>query len=65
VRIATPWYRPSFNKTALKPDYYLHTTENWLVFPYEMSGLSREEIEQHKPFLIPLMNEVKVHETDD
>jgi hypothetical protein len=30
-----------------------------------MSGLSREEIEQHKPFLIPLMNEVKVHETDD
>ena len=65
VRIATPWYRPTFNKTDLQPDYYLHTTEDWLVFPYEMSGLSREEIEQHKPFLIPLMNEVRIHETDD
>ena len=60
VKVATPWYRPGFNKTDMTPDYYLHSTEDWLVFPYEMSGLSMDEIRQHKAFLVPLMDAVSL-----
>jgi hypothetical protein len=55
VRIATLYQRPAFNKTNLKPDYVLHTTDDWLVFPYEMSGLSMDEIRTHKPYLAELL----------
>lgn len=51
VRVASLWNRPSHDKTGLIPDYCLHHTENWLVFPYELHGLSRDEIRQHKPFV--------------
>lgn len=49
VRIATVYYKPSRNRTQLKPDFYVHETEDWLVFPHEICGLTREEIEAHKP----------------
>ena len=45
VRIATPWYKPNNNQTSLKPDYYLHETDKWIVFPHELAGLSMQEIE--------------------
>ena len=53
VRVATLYQRPSFKAVNIKPDFVLHQTENWLVFPYEMSGLSLDEISKNKPFLIP------------
>ena len=49
VRIATAYYKPSRNKTQLKPDFYVHETEDWLVFPHEICGLSKDEIRAHKP----------------
>ncbi|MCW8944547.1 MAG: phosphoribosyltransferase family protein [Sedimenticola sp.] len=49
VRIATPWYKPGNNQTALKPNYYIHETDKWLVFPHEMKGLQIEEILANKP----------------
>ena len=55
VKIATLWQRPSFRETELEPDFTLHQTEDWLVFPYEMSGLTMAEIEEHKPFLVPYL----------
>lgn len=55
VRIATLWQRPQFKQTPRTPDYALHTTEDWLVFPYEMSGLSMQEIQRHKPWLADIM----------
>lgn len=55
VKIATLWQRPSFNATGLKPDFVLHQTEDWLVFPYELSGLTPAEIAEHKPWLVPLL----------
>jgi len=58
VRVATLWNRNAPKKTDRKPDYYLHETEDWLVFPYELQGLSREEIQKHKPFLIPIMDSI-------
>jgi hypoxanthine phosphoribosyltransferase len=49
VRIATAYYKPERNRSALKPDYYVRETNHWLVFPHELQGLSREEILEHKP----------------
>lgn len=49
IRIATPWYKPNNNKTQLVPDYYLHETDDWLVFPHELEGLTEEEIFNNKP----------------
>ena len=55
VKVATLWHRPSFNAVGFKPDFTLYETEDWLVFPYEMSGLTLEEIKEHKPFLVPFV----------
>jgi len=49
VRIATPWYKPGNNQTSLVPDYYIHETAQWLVFPHEMKGLELQEIVANKP----------------
>ncbi len=49
IRIATVYYKPSRNRTALKPDYFITATDQWLVFPHEFNGLTREEILAHKP----------------
>ncbi len=57
VRIATLYERPSYRETKIKPDFRMHETENWLVFPYELSGLTEDEIRTHKPFLIPYLND--------
>lgn len=60
VKIATLWERPAFNATSLKPDFVLHQTEDWLVFPYELSGLNRAELTEYKPWLLPLLVEEKL-----
>ena len=49
IRIATVFYKPGNNRTDRPPDYFIHATENWLVFPHELKGLSEEEIARHKP----------------
>jgi hypothetical protein len=48
-RIATVYYKPARNRTSTRPDYYVRTTEDWLVFPHEVQGLTREEILANKP----------------
>ena len=49
IRIATVWYKPARNQTALKPDYFIHESNEWLVFPHEIDGLTTAEIRAHKP----------------
>jgi len=49
IRIACPWHKPGRNRTTLTPDYVLHTSEAWLIFPHELCGLSADEIRAHKP----------------
>lgn len=44
LRVAAPWFKPYRNVTDLTPDYYLHKTDDWLVFPHELCGLTEEEI---------------------
>jgi uncharacterized protein len=49
IRIATVYFKPSRNRSSLQPDFYVRSTDQWLVFPHELQGLSREEILRHKP----------------
>lgn len=44
IRTAVPWYKPAHSRTSHTPDYFLHTTDDWLVFPHELQGLSDAEI---------------------
>jgi hypoxanthine phosphoribosyltransferase len=49
IRVATAWFKPKYNLTDIIPDYYIHETDQWLVFPHELEGLTREEIFANKP----------------
>lgn len=44
IRIACPWYKPHNTQVSLKPHYYVQQSDEWLVFPHELSGLTPEEI---------------------
>lgn len=57
VRIAVPFYRPGRNCTGRIPDYFLHETADWLVLPYELQGLSKDDLHQHKPWVIPYLEQ--------
>lgn len=56
TKVATLYNRPSFNEVGFGPDYFLAETNDWLVFPYELVGLSTEEIQRNKPKVAELLN---------
>jgi len=58
IKIATVFYKPGNNMTDRAPDYFIHETDKWLVFPHELKGLSREEIYQNKPVAKKIISEV-------
>ena len=58
IKVATPYYKPTKSKTNRKPDYYLHETDKWLVFPHELEGLSLEEIKNNKPEVSKLIHKI-------
>lgn len=53
IRIATVWYRPT-ERTVRVPDYYIHETADWLVLPYELHGLTLQELRERKPEIAPI-----------
>ena len=48
IRVATVYYKPANNRTRRQPDYWVHETDRWLVFPHELHGLTPDEIRSHK-----------------
>ena len=58
IRIATVWYRPT-EKTIRAPDFYVHETADWLILPYELSGLSLAELRHHKPEILPVIERLE------
>lgn len=58
IRIATVWYRPT-DKTIRPPDYFIHETSDWLVLPYELSGLSIQELRENKPEIAPVIDRLE------
>ncbi len=65
IRVATAYYKPSRNQTAMVPDYFVHETDQWLVFPHEMDGLADDEIQQHKPYLVNALKEIRAARASD
>ena len=59
IKVATPYFKPNKNQTNRQPDFYLHETEKWLVFPHELEGLSIEEIIEFKPALSDFAEKIK------
>ena len=58
IRIATVWYRPT-DRTIRPPDYFVHEIADWLILPYELSGLSIEELHAHKPELAGIIDRLR------
>ena len=59
IRIATVWFKPERNVTELTPDYYVHKTDQWLVFPHELEGLSDAEVADAKPGIADLVRRAR------
>lgn len=60
IRIAAVWYRPG-ERTLRAPDYFVHETSDWLVLPYEMSGLSLDELRRNRPELGDILDRLEPH----
>ena len=60
VRVATPYFKPAKNKTGRSPDYYVHEVDEWLVLPYELQGLSRDEILRNKPVMAGILEQLTI-----
>ena len=56
IRVACPWYKPSKNSVKFEPDYYLHESAKWLVFPHELAGLESAEIAEGKKDLVNILD---------
>lgn len=58
IRIAAVWYRPT-GRTIRPPNFYIHETSDWLVLPYELSGLSIQELREHKAEIAPVIDRLE------
>ena len=59
IRVAVPWYKPSRNETDMVPDYYIHETAEWLVFPHELDALTAEELRTARPEVAGIVEAAK------
>jgi hypoxanthine phosphoribosyltransferase len=64
IKVATPWYKPGNNATERVPDFYLYETDQWLVFPHEINGLSEQELKDDKSQLYKIMQQANKQSTD-
>jgi len=58
IRVATVWFRPA-EKTRKAPDYFVHETTDWLVLPYELTGMSVDEIKSTRPELADIAERLR------
>ena len=47
---------PSKNVVDFEPEYYLHETDGWLVFPHELEGLQASELADGKSDLAKILD---------
>ena len=60
IRIASVWYRPT-ERTLRAPDYFVRETSDWLILPYELSGMSLEELRRYRPELESIIDRLEPH----
>jgi hypoxanthine phosphoribosyltransferase len=56
IKVATVYYKPTKNKTNRIPDFFIHETDRWLVFPHELHGCSPQELKENKPLPARLLD---------
>ncbi len=56
IRVAVPYFKPDRNQSKITPDYFIHTTKNWLKYPHSLEGLTETEIKEHRPELYTILN---------
>ena len=64
IRVATAYYKPQNNKTDRAPDFYVHETDRWLVFPHELHGLEADEILSQKPGVAAILDRIRAAQPD-
>lgn len=55
IRVAVIYYKPTKTLVDVKPDYHLRTTEDWIVFPHELEGLSKKEIMEKNKYVYEVL----------
>jgi len=55
IRVAVIFYKPTKSLVEVKPDYHLRTTENWIVFPHELEGLTKDEIMEKNKYVYEVL----------
>lgn len=64
IKVATPYFKPGKNQTDRVPDYCIHQTEDWLIFPHELEGLTEQEIAEYKPGLAKLLSGIRTAQSE-
>lgn len=59
IKVATVYYKPGMSKVNSVPDYYMQETDDWLVFPHELEGLSRQELMAEKPEIAHIVDQLQ------
>lgn len=49
IKVACAYFKPQRNLVDFAPDYYVSESDQWLVFPHELQGLSAQELANEKP----------------
>jgi len=56
MRLACVYWKPGKNTTDMRPDYFVRDVgDEWIVFPHEIEGLTKEEVEAKDPLLASLL----------
>ena len=59
MKLACVYWKPGKNKTNLTPDFITRDIGNdWIVFPHEIEGLTRDELAEKDPELAALISGV-------
>lgn len=58
IKVAMPWFKPNNNDTDRVPEFYLHETDDWLVFPHSLEGLNEEEVYKKKNGIKEILSKV-------
>lgn len=59
VRLAVVYWKPGQSRTGLKPDYHVKQTEEWIVFPHELDGLTADEVKTKDPVIHSLLGAIQ------
>ncbi len=55
TRFAVVYWKPFAAKVSCAPDYFVAKTDNWIVFPHELKGLSHDEVARKSPVIADIL----------